>query len=359
MGEESQLGTETVWRSTSSSEGALSISEAEENPYFDFISILALAQRLDIDFLPISWKPAPRTVGELPTAEFLQALISMQTKFAFKRVKGGLEIRSKAHKSKEYQRMYSEILALGQPEIRQHPNVVRLEGLCWDVLPDNKEVRPVLAFEKAGFGSLTEWSASSEGKTAAHSVRLRLCADVANAVRHLHVNRGYLAFLSVLKPAYLATDVIHGDIKPDHVLIFKDESNNLVAKVAGFGSSTMFTSQSTVHMSKSSHWTAPEWHHRGFAPSNAKKMDIYSLGVLSLWLMVYETQDHGIQPFSEWLDSRIHALWDLKGTTVETSEMSDKEQRDLVEFFAATLSLDPSTRTSDLTECISLLTQKP
>lgn len=67
MGEETQLGTETIWSFISPSESNLFIPKAEENLYFDFISILALAQKLEIDFLPVSWQtpwasdPQPKT----------------------------------------------------------------------------------------------------------------------------------------------------------------------------------------------------------------------------------------------------------------------------------------------------------
>jgi serine/threonine protein kinase len=35
------------------------------------------------------------------------------------------------------------------------------------------------------------------------------------------------------------TDVIHGDIKPDNVLIFKNEHGNFISKLADFGFSTL------------------------------------------------------------------------------------------------------------------------
>ena len=112
-------------------------------------------------------------------------------------------------------------------------------------------------------------------------------------------------------------------------------------------------------MPKSESWTAPEWHPRVFESSSAMKMDIYSLGVLSLWLTLYETRDHGSQTFSEYLTSKIGSPLDLNRTIDETSGTSEKKKRDLLDFFNATLALDPDNRTSDLTKCIFLLTQNP
>ncbi len=143
------------------------------------------------------------------------------------------------------------------------------------------------------------------------------------------------------------------------MLVFKDNSNEFIAKVAGFGSSTISRSQSIIHVPNFGHWTAPEWHHEGFEASSAMKMDVYSLGVLTLWLTFYENQDHGGQSFPEYLASKIRSPLDLNRMISENSETNDKEKRDLMEFFNATLALDPDGRTSDLTECVSLLTQKP
>lgn len=88
-------------------------------------------------------------------------------------------------------------------------------------------------------------------------------------------------------------------------------------------------------------------------------MDVYSLGVLCLWLTFYEKQHHKGQPFPEYLTSKIRSPLDLKETIFETSGISDKAKIEFAEFFDATLALDPDRRTSDLTECISLLTPKP
>ena len=191
MSEETQLGIETTWESMPPSKSESSTPKTEENPHLKFIS---LSQKLNFNILPMTWQPALDTVSEEATAKIRQSLINAQTSFAFKRFERHWETRSDADQSNDFQRVYSEISALGQPEIRGHPNIIKLEGLCWDTSPDNKELWPVLVLEKASFGNLTEWSASGEGKTTASDVRLKLCADVANAVRHLHMHRRYLAF---------------------------------------------------------------------------------------------------------------------------------------------------------------------
>ena len=79
-------------------------------------------------------------------------------------------------------------------------------------------------------------------------------------------------------------DIIHGDIKPQNTLIFDNVFGGYTAKVADFGYSTQYTlPQDLIFMPRSWPWAAPEWHHRGFTPAQATKMDTYSFGMLVLY----------------------------------------------------------------------------
>ena len=70
------------------------------------------------------------------------------------------------------------------------------------------------------------------------------------------------------------------------MLIFRDKNNAYVAKVADFGFSTQFRGENDlIIMPKSRIWSAPEHHCRGFSPTEAKRMDVYSFGLLCLWLL--------------------------------------------------------------------------
>lgn len=83
-------------------------------------------------------------------------------------------------------------------------------------------------------------------------------------------------------------DIIHGDIKPENVLIFYDNPEGYFGKVSDFGYSTWFArDDELIKMPNSTPWYAPEWHHRGFKVSDAMNMDAYSLGMLSLWLLFH------------------------------------------------------------------------
>ena len=89
-----------------------------------------------------------------------------------------------------------------------------------------------------------------------------------------------------------AEDIIHGDIKPEHILISKAENSAAyVAQVAGFRYSTINTDH-PIYTPRSQGWTAPEWHPRGFYYLDAEKMDVYSFGLLCLWLFSFDEQEY-------------------------------------------------------------------
>ena len=77
---------------------------------------------------------------------------------------------------------------LGHPSIRDHPNIVRLEGICWDVAPGGERVWPVLVFEKARHRDLLTFMEQAEGKSLSLEERLNICADIAVAINHMHSN---------------------------------------------------------------------------------------------------------------------------------------------------------------------------
>ena len=79
---------------------------------------------------------------------------------------------------------------------------------------------------------------------------------------------------------------MHGDLKPANILVFQ-EGARYVVKISDFGSSSSWKdSNARILMPASRPWHAPEWHHRPVPISDAVKMDIYSFGLLCIWLFL-------------------------------------------------------------------------
>ena len=166
------------------------------------------------------------------------------------------------------------------------------------------------------------------------------------------------------------------------MLVFKDAiTRKITIKVADFGYSTLTLDESgKVILPKSRPWNAPEHHFGEFNVQEAKKTDVYSFGMLCLWLLfgnrlsdVPQTTADGAArlvsfnvPF-EFL-ARPTVLECLKeedrleyfaNQLVESMPGLNVECRiHLKEIFRLTLPLNPGKRTCDLARVIGLLTQK-
>lgn len=145
----------------------------------DFISFAATAQRCQVDLLPITWQPALGIVGSGGFAEISQALMNVQMSFAFKRV-----LPRRQHES-TFSRLETEISVLSHPRIRHHPNIINLEGICWE-FDINQRTWPVLVFEKMERGDLFEFLKTTEGEALSLQERIELCSDVAHALMAIH-----------------------------------------------------------------------------------------------------------------------------------------------------------------------------
>lgn len=77
-----------------------------------------------------------------------------------------------------------EVRALLHEQIRYHPNVVRLLGLCWGTAQGMRTVFPVLVLEYAEFGTLSDLQVNSEPFP--FTVKKKLCHDVSKGLSILH-----------------------------------------------------------------------------------------------------------------------------------------------------------------------------
>ena len=154
-----------------------------QNESGDLISFLAVAHCHGLDVTSITWDQNLGSVGEGGTARINQSVLNLQWSLAFKRPVVAAQL---GKLSEEYRVLMSEIIVLCNAGTRNHPNIVTLEGVCWDIDPTTDIIWPVLIFEKAQERDLATFMESNNGQAMTFSDRLQLCQDVAVALINIH-----------------------------------------------------------------------------------------------------------------------------------------------------------------------------
>lgn len=165
------------------------VGGTQESPlsHCDFVSFLANAQCEGVDILPITWQPALENVGKGGTAQINQSIINARLNFIFKRTNISPLIRQDSGTdSLTYHALISELRVLRSRLIRDHPNIVQLQGICWEVISDPQTVRPVLVFEKAHFGDMKAFMESNLGESLSLEERIQLIVALASALLLMH-----------------------------------------------------------------------------------------------------------------------------------------------------------------------------
>lgn len=179
--------------------------------------------------------------------------------------------------------------------------------------------------------------------------------------------------------AYQTAGIIHGDIKPGNVLTFEGNSR-IIAKVADFGFATFFQDHNDlISMPDIKVWNAPEHHRLNFSPDQAKKMDVYSFGMLCFWLIFKAGSSVDLPlPPDTILESgqfmsfeqnqpekNLIQLWKRDNKLVEwvcwlvvvreDGEFDSSTKNRLVSFFCSTLAFEPQSRRTEFEQLLSFL----
>ncbi|KAH6846963.1 hypothetical protein B0I37DRAFT_134673 [Chaetomium sp. MPI-CAGE-AT-0009] len=306
----------------------------------NLIAFLALVQKLDVGIVPLVWDRNSIPLGRGGTALVSQVTVRKSSGFAFKRFNVGLPGSPAEDRQRQEQHVWhnlmSEIAVLGHPDMRDHPNITSLEAVCWEVDVTAKgkpSIWPVLVFKRAEHGSLNEFVAVTKPDA---SLVLSILKTVVGTVGYMH-----------------GQDVIHGDLKPSNILVFENETGDgTIIKLNDFGCPTSGADTDIV-LPKSPGWHAPEVEKPGmcFNASQAKKADVFSLGLIGLWLA--ESLLLQVQPkptYTSWVE-KVNALRRIDSFTGHCGHVlsqaqglrSDEAQR-LSQFFELSLAFAPDNR---------------
>ena len=160
-------------------------------------------------------------------------------------------------------------------------------------------------------------------------------------------------------------------------MIYKDDGA-FAARVTDFGYSTRFADKDDlIHVPKTEPWNAPEHSYDEFTPAQVQKMDVFSFGILCMWLM-FERYLSGITSLPQeacWAEQYFQGgggrhlsqriLKDLKqedklvmlAQQLVTAErgLDDDKKRALDQFFSASLTCNPNGRETNLEQSFSCL----
>ncbi|ORE09606.1 Pkinase-domain-containing protein [Rhizopus microsporus var. microsporus] len=191
-----------------------------------------------------------------------------------------------------------------------HPHVVRL----FEVLDDPSGDSLYMVFEMMHKGVLMNIETDQVATPYSVDVARRYFKEMMLGIEYLHAN-----------------DIVHRDIKPDNLLISKDD----VLKIVDFGVSEMFV-KGNDRLKKSAGspaFMAPELCVARHGEVSGKAADIWSMGV-TLYCLIY-----GKTPF---MSSNIMELYEqIKEAPVEHGDGIDANLRDL---FERILDRNPETR---------------
>lgn len=165
----------------------------------DFLSFITISQYHKVDIWPLPWDSRLGTLGRGATGDVRQALVDLESQFAFKRFVSHRATRLNDTESptsfrsneKLFIALVSELVVLSQIKIRQHEHIVDIEGIAFDVEETNEdtlEVWPLLIMKKAQHGSIMSYMASESGKAVDFFNKLKFCAQIGSAISTMHLN---------------------------------------------------------------------------------------------------------------------------------------------------------------------------
>jgi serine/threonine protein kinase len=168
--------------------------------------------------------------------------------------------------------MVQEMRILSHSSLQSHANIAQLLGFSWEKQKDELSRRwPVLIMEAADCGSLKDFLDLADFSIKTPAFGASLALDIASGLEALH-----------------SCGVVHGDLKPENVLIFQLSREVFRAKISDFGSASLIGDLKSENLNRparvslpgfSPPWEAPEAF-EDILLEDLPKVDIYGFGLL-------------------------------------------------------------------------------
>jgi serine/threonine protein kinase len=206
-----------------------------------------------------------------------------------------------------------EIAILMHPNLRTHKYILRLFG--WDWFEDwqneytNRGVSPALIMEYAAVGPLNRYLLS---RPATSTEKILWCAQVCSALRSVH-----------------RCGIVHGDVKPENVLLCQDGSGDINAKLSDFGNA-LFTESEEGTYTCTALYAAPEIKAGTYVERDHLKLcDIFSFGLL-IWEVLIDGMNYPVpnsteNSLDEFEDMDTSSVIEQMSLDIEDAESQDSE----------------------------------
>ncbi|KAI1750462.1 hypothetical protein F4782DRAFT_245748 [Xylaria castorea] len=322
----------------------------------DLISFLAVAQHYDVDILPNTWQPARGDLGRGGEAYIRQSFVQLDVGLAFRALRvfynEPTDLAVQQQISQAFNAMMTEISILSQPLVQQSPNVVNLGGITWSVESDS--VWPVLVYTRGT--PLRQYLLECCEKPLDLKEKLNICFGICSGGSALH-----------------QSGVVHGDLKPQNIImtrIAKQPSQNsskssyMVPQVVDFSLSVIGQNTDLRRLPRTLGWLAPEWHDQYFQIQKARRMDLFSFGLICYWILSWdrefshisaEEEDQAMQRLN--CNSRRNINTPHKNAIdlIRSMNMDTLTLENLERLFDLTLAFEPQHRASNASQLLPLL----
>lgn len=356
---------------------------AEAGPnHQDFIKFIQHVIALKVEILAMTWDPAlERFNGEGSLGTVSRGGVNADMTFSYKRFRPeptDPRYSDEQFRELQYAAIVNELTVLASPGLRDHDNIVRLVGICFELSPNNVDVWPVLVLLTANGGELARTAFIR--KIVGEDILLRICGEIAKGLHALHRHGGSGIPCPVASDASERADicrrigVFHCDVNPRNILVWRDARNGGTAVLlADFGYSKFGAADELTRLPKVEPWEAPEWHPRKFELGDIQKMDMYSFGLICLWLFFREESlvdlelpsatvesaflalDHSAVARVQSKKAEGNSILDWARNLVRRSELGAHVKSRLERVFDLTLDTDRSQRASSMEELTNIL----
>ncbi|KAL5627072.1 hypothetical protein FOBRF1_001415 [Fusarium oxysporum] len=202
--------------------------------------------QFDVNLYMLDSQEAPRTSGEVSSRITEGAIVVLKRPKLSAFVNPDVEKSAVSAEKDAIDGIVREWRVISHPGVREHKNILDVYGFAWETEEETNDssiaVWPIIMVEYGELGTLDQFLATAQNLDL--DTKLQLAANVASGLAMLHRN-----------------GIAHSDLKPDNILVCKNENGKPIAKLSDFGLSSFLDEidTSTRWKTGTDGWMSAEW----------------------------------------------------------------------------------------------------